>query len=167
MVHHQHDVIRRYLQDALAAEQSFENQLKQFAEDSQQPELQQLFRQHADETRWQAERLKGRLEVLGGAPSGVKGFMANLFSLGPKVAQMGHDPSEKGVQNLIAAIAVEHSELAMYEALAQVAAAAGDLETEQLARDIQQQEARAAEMLWPYVGRTAREAFQQVAMTSG
>ena len=39
-------------------------------------------------------------------------------------------------------VAGGHSEQAMYEASAQVAAAAGDRETEQLARDIQQEEAR-------------------------
>lgn len=156
------EVIRRYLEDAIAAEKSFESQLRTFAQDSEQEPVRMLFEQHADETRLQHQRLTARLEALGGSPSGIKSFLANLFGLSPKAAQIGHDEAEKGAQNLMAAFAVENSEIAMYEALATAAGAAGDYETERLARDIQQEERRTAALVWDYIAPTARQSFAKV-----
>lgn len=159
------DVIRRYLQDAIAAEKSFEAQLRAFANDAKdtnETETQTLFEQHADETRRQHERLTARLDALGGGPSAVKSLFATLFGAAPKAAQLGHDDAEKTSQDLMMAYAVEHSEIAMYESLASAASAAGDLETERLAREIQQEERRAAEKVWPLIAPCARRAFARV-----
>jgi len=156
------DAIRRYLQDAIAAEKNFETQLRTFAKEIDQGAAQQVFLQHADETRGQHERLTARLGALGGSPSGMKTFFANLFGNLPKLAQIGHDEAEKGTQDLIAAFAVEHSEIAMYEAMATVASVAGDTITEQLAREIQQEERRAAEKVWDLIVPSARDSFLRV-----
>jgi ferritin-like metal-binding protein YciE len=156
------DVIRRYLQDAIAAEHNFESQLRAFAEETDQKAVWAVLREHADETRWQHEQLTARLEALGGGPSGFKGFLAHVFGSAPKVAQVGHDEAEKGTQNLITAYAVEHSEIAMYEALAAAADTAGDAATEQLARAIQQQEREAAEKIWKLIAGSARDSFLKV-----
>jgi len=156
------DVIRRYIQDAIAAEKNFESQLRTFAKDTDQISAKQLFEQHADETRRQHERLTARLQALGGEPSGIKSFFAHLFGFAPKVAQIGHDDAEEGTQDLIAAYAVEHAEIAMYEALAQAASAAGDTETEQLAREIQREERQAAEKVWSLIASSARDSFSKV-----
>lgn len=156
------DVIRRYLQDAIAAEKSFETQLRTFGQDTDQASVRQVFEQHADETRRQHERLTARLEEMGGSTSGVKTFFANLFGAMPKLAQMGHDEAEKGTQNLIAAFAVENSEVAMYEAMASAAAAAGDMQTETLAREIQQEERNAAQLVWNLIDASSRDAFYKV-----
>ncbi|MFN3649624.1 MAG: DUF892 family protein [Armatimonadota bacterium] len=159
------EAIRRYLQDAIAAEKHFEGQLRTNAKDAEQPEIKRLFEQHAEETRMQHERLTARLETLGGSPSGMKSFMANLFGMAPKAAQMGHDAAERGTQDLIMAYAVEQSEIAMYEALIVAADAAGDQETAQLAREIQQQERRTAERVWDLVAPAARQSFMKVTGT--
>jgi len=156
------DVIRRYLQDAIAAEKAFETQLRTFAKETDQGAVRQLFEMHADETRRQHELLTARLEALGGSSSGLKTFFANLFGNAPKLGQIGHDEAEKGTQDLIAAYAVENSEIAMYEALATAAAAAGDTPTEQLAREIQQEERRAAEKVWDLIAPSARDSFLKV-----
>jgi len=156
------ETICRYLEDAIAAENSFEHQLRQFAKEVEQPELKQLFEQHADETRTQEQRLTARLESLGGKPSGVKGFMANMFGFAPKVAQIGHDRAELGTQDLMMAFAVENSEIAMYEALAVSAAACGDLETEQLAREIQDEERLTADKVWNHLAPCARQSFEKI-----
>lgn len=156
------DVIRRYLSDAIAAEKNFENQLRAFAKETDQGPVQQLFAQHADETARQHERLTVRLEALGGEPSGFKAVLANLLGFGPKVAQIGHDEAEKGTQDLMIAYAVENSEIAMYETMAIAASAAGDTQTEQLARQIQQEERMAAEKVWNLLGPSARDSFQKV-----
>jgi len=156
------DVIRRYLQDAISAEKSFENQLRTFAGETDQDAVRVLFEQHADETRRQHERLTARLEAMGGEASGVKTFFANLFGGLPAIAKIGHDEAEKGTQDLITAFAVENSEIAMYEAMATAAAAAGDTLTQQLAREIQQEERITAQKVWDLIAPSARDSFLKV-----
>ncbi len=155
-------VITRYLEDAIAAERSFETQLEGFSKEGDDPNAQALFRQHAIETKRQHERLTARLEALGGSPSGTKSFLAHVFGLSPKAAQIGHEKEERTTQNLMMAFAVENSELAMYESLASVAEAAGDTQTAMLAREIQAQEKATAEKIWKYLPTAAVAAFQRV-----
>ena len=156
------DVIKRYLEDAIAAERSFETQLETFSKEGDNSAAKSLFAQHAQETKNQYERLTARLEALGGSPSGAKSLLANIFGLSPKAAQLGHEKEERTTQNLMMAFAVENSELAMYESLATVAEAAGDTETVSLARSIQQQEKETAEKVWKLLPSAAAEAFERV-----
>ncbi len=162
MAQESREVIVRYLQDAIAAERNFETQLRSFAKAGTQREVQRLFEQHADETRRQYERLEQRLGSLGGKPSTMKSFLAHLFGQAPATAQMGQEAEEKNTQHLVIAYAVENSEVAMYEALATVAAAAGDSETERLARDIQTQERATAEKVWNALPMSARDSFYAI-----
>ena len=60
------------------------------------------------------------------------------------------------------AYTVENAEVAMYEALATVAQAAGDFGTEQLARSIQQEEMETAQKVWQHLPTAARAAFARV-----
>jgi ferritin-like metal-binding protein YciE len=152
-------VVQRYLQDAIAAEKSFETRLRSFAEEGDDAEVQTCFSEHADLTRQQHQRLSSRLEALGGSTSTVKSFLDQLFSVVPKPAEALRWPEEQLVQNLVVAFAVEQSERAMYEALAAAAVAAGDPTTEQLARDIQAQESETAEKLWRFIPSRAKIAF--------
>jgi ferritin-like metal-binding protein YciE len=144
-------VIQRYIQDAIAAEKSFETQLLGFSETGDDLEVRVLFATHAEETRNQYSRLTRRLEELGAAPSAGKSFLAHLFSLAPKGAQITHIQEEKTVQNLMMAYTVETAECAMYEALAAVAGEAGDEVTAQLARDIQAEETATAQKIWHFL----------------
>jgi ferritin-like metal-binding protein YciE len=153
------DVIRRYLEDAIAAEKSFETQLQGFAEEGDDEEVEAVFAIHAAETRRQYDRLTARLEELGGSPSTTKSFLAHVFGLAPKPVQMGHAPEERTTQNLIIAFTVENSECAMYEALAAAAEAAGDTATETLAREIQAEEKKTAEKIWHFLSSRAKIAF--------
>jgi len=100
-------MIIRYLQDAIAAEKSFETQLRGFAEEGDSAQAHALFATHADETRRQYEDLTSRLNALGGSVSTVKSFLAHIFGLTPKTAQLGHEESERVTQNLMMAYAVE------------------------------------------------------------
>lgn len=158
----QNDILKQYLEDAIAAEKSFETQLQGFSKEGDNSAVQAMFAQHAEETRIQYERLTSRLEALGGSPSGMKSFFAHLFNMTPKTAQIGHEEEERTTQNLMMAYAVENSEVAMYEALATTAAAAGDLATEQLSREIQEQERRTAEKVWRFIAPCALDAFQRL-----
>lgn len=137
--------ILKYLEDAIAAEKSFETQLNGFAKEASNDQARSLFETHAAETRSQYERLTSRLEALGGGTSTLKSFLAHLFGGAPKVAQAGHDEEERTTQDLIMAYAVENAEVAMYEVLSLSAEESGDHETASLAREIQGQEKETAE----------------------
>jgi len=156
------ELIRAYLEDAIAAEKNFETQLRTFSKEGDDPVAQAMFSTHADETRLQYEKLEVRLEVIGGRSSAIKTMLAHMIGMMPKAAQIGHEKEERTVQNLMMAYTVEHAEVAMYEALATVAQAAGDFGTEQLARAIQQEERETAEKVWLHLPVAAREAFARV-----
>jgi ferritin-like metal-binding protein YciE len=156
------DVIKRYLQDAIAAEKSFETQLEGFAKEGDNEAAKSAFQQHAVETRRQYERLTARLETLGGSTSTAKSFLAHVFGLTPKTAQIGHEKEERTTQNLMMAFAVENSELAMYESLATVADASGDSQTASLAREIQAEEKATADKVWKLLAPAALTAFTRL-----
>lgn len=160
------EVLARYLQDAIAAEKSFETQLIGFSEEVEDSTVRTLFRQHAQETKEQYTLLTQRLDDLGGSTSTIKSFLAHLFNFAPKVAQIGHDKYERQTQDLMMAYAVENAEVAMYESLAQVAQPAADPRTEQLARQIQQHEKETAEKVWAQVAPAARRAIQALLATA-
>jgi ferritin-like metal-binding protein YciE len=152
-------VISTYLEDAIAAEKSFETQLDGFSKEGEDERVQTLFAQHARETKLQYEQLTNRLEALGGSPSTFKSFMAHVFNFAPKAAQIGHDATERLTQNLMMAYAVENAEIAMYESLAEASRVAGDSETEKLAIFIQKQEKQTAEKVWAQIAPTAQKAI--------
>jgi ferritin-like metal-binding protein YciE len=156
------DVIRRYLKDAIAAENSFETQLRSFAKEGDDERAHALFQQHAEETRTQIDRLTARLDELGDSPSTMKSFMAHMFGMAPKSASIGHEESERVTQNLIAAYTVENAEVAMYESLAVVAESLGDARTASLAREIQQEEASTARKVWAMIPSAAAESVTHV-----
>lgn len=160
------DVIKRYLEDAIAAEKSFETQLQGFANEGDNAAAKAAFHQHALETRNQYERLTARLEALGGSTSTAKSILAHIFNMTPKAASLGHEKEERTTQNLIMAFAVENSELAMYQALISVAEAAGDTETAALARSIQQQEKETADKVWSLLTPAAVDAYRRVTSES-
>ena len=157
------DVINRYLQDAIAAEHGFEDQLRTFAKEGENQKARALFQQHAEETKGQIEALEQRLKSLGGSSSTMKGFLAHFFGAAPKAAQIGFDESERVTQNLIAAYTVENSEVAMYEALIVASQKAGDQETERLARRIQDEEKATAEKVFALLPEAASASIQKLA----
>jgi len=160
--HSTKDIICRYLQDAIAAENSFESQLRGFANEGDDPSVRQLFEQHAEETRIQHQRLTARLEALGESASTMKSMMAHMFNFAPKAASLGHDEAERQTQNLMMAYAVENSEVAMYESLATSAEAVGDTATAQLAREIQAQEEATAKKVWQFIAPSARRSLEKL-----
>ena len=156
------EVIRRYLKDAIAAENNFESQLRGFANEGDDAQAHALFQQHAEETKSQITRLTARLDELGDSPSAVKSFMAHIFGMAPKTASMGHEESERVTQNLMMAYTVEHAEIAMYESLATVAEAVGDQRTASLAREIQMEEEATARKVWALIPSAARQSIAKL-----
>ncbi len=156
------DVIKCYLNDAIALEKNSEVQLRRFAKEATRSDIRDLFAAHADETRTRCERVTSRLAALGGSASMVKDVVARLFTFKTSPAEWGHTDCEKDLRDLVGAFTVQQSEIAVYEALAAVSAAAGDTETERLAREIQNEAQQAADMIWNILGTSARLAFFKI-----
>ncbi len=152
-------VIQRYLEDAIAAEKSFESQFRSFAEEGDDDEVQSLFAQHSRQTAEQIARLLARLEALGGSPSRLKDLLAHALALAPKAVQLGHLPDERLVQNLIAGFSIEMNECAMCQSLLTVANLAGDTITSSIASDIIAESREAAATFWSFIPTRAKIAF--------
>ncbi len=151
--------VNRYLQDAIAAEKSFESQYKRFAEQTAFPQASELFLVHADEAREQGELLGSRLQTLGGTTSMWKGLLTQAFGVATQAAQPASREEECTTQNLSIAFAIENAEVAMYEALRISAGMAGDSMTASIVERIQTQEQQAAEKVWKLIAPTAERAI--------
>ena len=116
----------------------------------------------SSKARTQHERLQRRLESLGGSPSTSKSALAHLLAFTPLSAQLGHDEAEKSTQHLMITYSAAAAEMAMYEALAAVATAAGDSETATLARELQSEEQEDHRLAWAQLPQSARESSQAV-----
>jgi ferritin-like metal-binding protein YciE len=152
-------LLNQYLEDAIAAEKSFETQLNGFADEATNADARAVFSAHARETRLQYELLTIRLKALGGEPSSLKSGLAHFFNAAPRAAQTGHTDEERATQDLMMAFAVENAEVAMYESLAIAAEAFDDQETVLLAREIQEQENATAGKIWKLIAPAARQAY--------
>jgi ferritin-like metal-binding protein YciE len=152
------EVICQYLQDAIVAERAFAERLRSFATDGDDEEVQLAFADHAAATDLQLQRLTHRLEELGGGGTASKSAAESFVDL---AASFGRTDSLEArlVQNLITAFCMETGECAMYEALAQVAGAAGDESTASLAREIQREERRAADKIFHFLPTRSKIAF--------
>jgi ferritin-like metal-binding protein YciE len=149
------EVVRRYLQDAIAAEESFETQFERFAGQSGSPEIDRIYRSHASEIKNHRKKLAARLDGLGGSIATTRGLLTHFLRLTPKIMQHRHATSAARVQNAVLAFAIENSEVALYEILANVAEAAGDTETASLTRSIQQEKKTSVAQIWKLLPETA------------
>src|SRR4051794_25765292 len=160
------ELIVTYLQDAEAAERNFEDALTGFGKTGEQNEVKRIFDIASNRAKTQHERLEARLRALGGSPSTAKSILAHALAFGPTLAQVGHDPAEKNTQHLMVCIAAAAAEMGMYESLATVAQAAGDAETERLARQLQTEEKDDYEKSWNLLRPSALDSFQKVVRKS-
>lgn len=114
-----------WLNDAYAMEQALEETLERHAKDAgDDPEVHARITRHIDETRSQAEKVKGCVESLGGKVSGAKSAFGNMFGA---MQGMANKPAKDTmVKNAIADYAVEHFEIACYKALIEAAQKLGE-----------------------------------------
>ncbi len=159
------DVIRHYLGDLITAEKAFEEQLRQFSRSGDDDEVKFALASHADETQRQHERLATRRTEIGGQATSGKSGVAPTLNFVLEVANAGEIVEEKTLQTLLVAYTVEAGEFAMYEALATLARAAGDADTEQLAKQIQAEERDAAEKLWRLLPSRSKIAFNMLTVS--
>lgn len=158
-------MVRQYLQGAIAAGKTFEALLRVISRDrNDDDDVQAFFAAHADQTKTQYERLAIRL---GGypEPGDESPNLASLLNLGPHIDHTGAIAEERTLQNLLTAYTIDTAAFAMYEGLAAVARSSGDSESEQLARQLQDEERSAADTIWHFLPSRSKIAFNMLTVS--
>ncbi len=135
----------KYLADVHSIELQALAQLRAAPKIAGDERLAEAFAEHLVETEDQEQRVRERLETLGGTPSKLKDA-AGAAGGWAMVAFAASQPDTPGKLTMHA-YSYEHMELAAYELLKRLAERAGDEETARMAADIAVQEARMAERL--------------------
>jgi ferritin-like metal-binding protein YciE len=154
------DLISSYLDEAIAIAKSLEAELRGFASEGDDEDVQATFATHADQTRRQQELLVQRLEQLGSKASGAARAVGHAFET--QTAELGDIEEERTVGHLITAFGAETSQCAFYEALANIAAAAADPATEALARQIQAEEEQAGKKFFSFIRSRSKIAYNML-----
>ena len=126
------DQLLKHVDEALAMEQNVLRMLDGLISTTQDDEIKQEMRQHKLETEQHADRMRERLEALGGQPSTIREVGGIVGALMKSVVDMTR--TEKAGRNARDAYATEHMEIAAYELLERIAVTAGDAETAEAAR---------------------------------
>ncbi len=137
--------IVKYLTDVHSIERQALAQLRAAPKIAEDERLSQAFEQHLVETEDQEQRVRERLEALGGKPSKLKDAAGVAGGWG-MVAFAASQPDTPGKLTMHA-YSYEHMELAAYELLKRLAERAGDEETARMAADIAAEEGQMAERL--------------------
>ncbi|GHH76206.1 ferritin-like domain-containing protein [Promicromonospora soli] len=105
-----------WLNDAHAMERALEEVLQRHAKDAEgEAEVQARIERHIDETRGQAETVRGCIESLGGDVSGSKDAFAKMF--GAMQGMANRPMADTMLKNALADFAAEQFEIACYRAL--------------------------------------------------
>jgi ferritin-like metal-binding protein YciE len=156
------ELIRTYLEDAIGTAKRFETQLRQFAREGDDEDVQAAFSAYAEEARQQHERLAGRLEQLGGRTEEAVRAPVGAIEPASQIPQEEHIREEGTVQHLVAAYAAESGECALYNVLASIAAAAGDRATEALSREIQEEKEKSAKRVFGFIRSRSKIAYNML-----
>src|SRR5690242_17851202 len=133
----------KYLTDAHSIENQALIQMKMAPGIAGDPEIASAFEQHLTETEEHGRLVDERLSALDASPSKVKDIAGTVTGMGFGLfAKFQPDTPGKLVTH---AFSYEHMELAAYDMLARIADRAGDAETAQMARRIEEQESAMAE----------------------
>ena len=135
-----------WLNDAYAMEIALIPILENHAKDASAfPAIEAKDREHAAQTRLQAERVKACLERLGEQPSKVKTAIGSVFGFlqAPATGMFG----DELVKNFLMDYATENFEIACYEALVTAADQVGEPEIASVCREILQEEQQMADWI--------------------
>jgi ferritin-like metal-binding protein YciE len=159
-----HDLVK-YLADAHAIEAQAIQLLERAPKIAGDAELEQLYREHLDETQEQQHRVAQRLQAVGGSPSKLKDAAMRLGALNWGTFFQSH-PDTPGKLAAFS-YAFEHLEIGGYELLRRVATRAGDEETARLAATIIGQERAAAERIAGTWDRAVDASLREVGVGAG
>lgn len=114
-----------WLNDAYSMEKSLEETLERHAKDAEgDAEVHARITRHIEETREQAQTVRGCVESLGGSVSKVKSALAGM--MGAAQGMANKPAGDTMVKNAIADYAAEHFEIASYRALIEAARGCGE-----------------------------------------
>jgi ferritin-like metal-binding protein YciE len=126
------DQLLKHVDEALAMEQNVLRMLDGLISTTRDDAIKQEMREHKLETERHADRMRDRLEALGGQPSTIREVGGIVGALMKSVVDMTR--TEKAGRNARDAYATEHMEIAAYQLLERIATQAGDEETAEAAR---------------------------------
>lgn len=119
------------------------------------PDVQGMVRQHLEESKGHAEKVKACIERRGGDVSDIKSGMANIMAtLKGASMEMMHD---KAIKNTLVNYATEHFEIASYKSLIETAREVGDTESIPVFEGIIAEEEDMARMIDSEMPNTIRE----------
>lgn len=136
-----------YVQNVHAMEQNVLLMLDAMILTTRDAEIKQMLRRHKDESRRQEQRLRGRLEALGGLGAASLGKDVTAIAAAQVKGVADLFRSDKPVRNARDAFVTEHLEIAAYELLERMAERAGDPETAQVARENRAEEEAMAQRI--------------------
>ena len=142
----QHRLLR-YLNDAHATEEGGLVALQDIADRAKDPEVKRIARDLAGVARTQIDRLRSRIEALGGQVQPGKNALNAGLAKGHRLANAFHDKADKHTQDVIKAYTLSHFEVGMYTSLKAYADGVGDAETTALAEALAGEEREAADRL--------------------
>jgi ferritin-like metal-binding protein YciE len=159
MAESEQDHLVNHLRDTHALEQQSIRQLERSQEMSQAQEMQELYGEHLEQTREHEQLIKERLEARELKPSAVKDLTMRAGAIG--LRQLAEIPPDTPVKLAMHFYALEHLEIATYEALAHIARREGDDETAKVAEKILEQERAAAEKIESTFERSVELMYEQ------
>ncbi len=145
----QEDALVTWLNDAYAMEQGLQESMeRQVGHMKGMPDAQAKIRQHIDQTKDQAKRVKGCIEQLGGKVAHTKSALANM--MGSLQGMSAGPAKDTALKDALMSYAAENFEIASYKSLATAARELGheDIastcegimhEEEQMAKWVEQQ----------------------------
>src|SRR5947209_9221163 len=150
----------KYLTDAHSIEHQALIQMKMAPGMAGDSEIAAAYEQHRTETEEHERLVDERLSELGGSPSKIKDVAGTVTGVGFGLfAKLQPDTPGKLITH---AFSYEHMELAAYDMLARVADRAGDAETAQVARRIEEQERAMAERVSGLFDRAAQASLREL-----
>jgi ferritin-like metal-binding protein YciE len=150
----------KYLTDAHSIEHQALIQMKMAPGMAGDSEIAAAFELHRTETEEHERLVDERLSALGGSPSKIKDLAGTVTGVGFGLfAKLQPDTPGKLITH---AFSYEHMELAAYDMLARVADRAGDAETAQVARRIEEQERAMAERVAGLFDRAAQASLREL-----
>jgi ferritin-like metal-binding protein YciE len=135
-----------WLRDAHAMEKQAEQMLTNTARRLENyPELKARMERHLDQTRRQADLVRGCIERLGGDTSMIKDMTGQIAGLGQALSGLFVD--DEVVKGSMASYVFEQMEIASYRTLMAAAEHCGDLETKRVCETILREEEEMADWL--------------------
>ncbi len=137
------DRLLEHLKDAHAIEEQALKQLERAVELAGDSELEQIYRDHLEETQEHSKLIHDRIQAHDEQPSAVRDLTMRSGAVG--LRQLADIPPDTPVKLAMHFYAFEHLEIATYELLGRIAKQTGDDETAEVAGKILEQEREAAE----------------------